>query len=94
MDDLRRIGLRKFVEDYLQDIEQDTLLRPGRSDRELGEAIRQKVQNAISDTFGSRHPSPRQAIWHLTGSLYIHPASPASDIAMTTRMQKAACVVS
>jgi hypothetical protein len=64
MNDLRQSGLRKFVDDFIQELNQDPLLRPGRSDRELEEAVRAKVEATIGDTFRSSLPSPREAIQH------------------------------
>jgi Mg2+ and Co2+ transporter CorA len=64
MDDLRKSGLRKFVDDFVQELDRDTLLHPGKSDQELEEAIRAKIEDTIGNAISPSLPPPREAIRH------------------------------
>ncbi|KAK4244426.1 hypothetical protein C7999DRAFT_35205 [Corynascus novoguineensis] len=76
MDDLRRSGLRKFVDDFVQEVEQDSLLRWGATKLELQKAVRAKILNAMGDTISRSLPSPREAIQHFSRAALCTPSWP------------------
>ncbi|KAK3942811.1 hypothetical protein QBC46DRAFT_447383 [Diplogelasinospora grovesii] len=61
MDDLRESGLRKFVSDFVEDIERNSLISSNRTDRELKDLIRPKFSD-IGGRFSTSLPSARGAI--------------------------------